>query len=87
LSGYRRYIDNDITPSTLGEMRLSDIRRAHINQFTAGLPTAGRGAVTVRRITTLLGTIFASAQKDELINANPASGADRPVLKGATLGA
>ena len=71
LSEYQRYIENDITPSPLGGMRLSDIRRAHINQFTAGLTTAGRGAVTVRRITTLLGTIFASAQKDELINAKP----------------
>jgi integrase len=85
LSGYRRYIENDITPSPLGGMRLSDIRRAHINQFTAGLTTAGRGAVTVRRITTLLGTVFASAQKDELINANPVSGADRPMLEGATV--
>jgi integrase len=85
LSGYRRYIENDITLSTLGGMRLSDIRRAHINQFTAGLTAAGRGAVTVRRITTLLGTIFASAQRDELINANPVSGADRPMLEGATV--
>jgi integrase len=85
LSGYRRYIENDITLSTLGGMRLSDIRRAHINQFTAGLTTAGRGAVTVRRTTTLLGTIFASEQKDELAIANPVSGADRPMLTGATV--
>ena len=44
------------------------------------LTKAGRGTVTVRRIVTLLGTIFASAVKDELISANPAQGADKPAL-------
>jgi hypothetical protein len=41
------------------------------------LTKASRGAVTVRRILTLLGTSFASAVRDELISANPAIGADK----------
>jgi integrase len=85
LSGYRRYIESDIAPSQLGGMRVNDARRVHVNQFTAELTTAGRGPVTVRRITTLLGTIFASAVKDELTTANPVTGADRPVLKDTTV--
>jgi integrase len=41
---------------------------------------AGRGAVTVRRILTLLGTIVATAVRDELISANPVLGADKPAV-------
>jgi hypothetical protein len=74
LSGYRRYIEADIEPSALGGMRLTDIRRYHVATFVAELTNAGRGAVTVRRILPLLGTIFASALKDELIAANPGLG-------------
>jgi integrase len=61
-------------------MKLTDIRRYHVATFAADLTKAGRGAVTVRRILTLLGTIVASAVKDELISANPALGADKPAL-------
>jgi integrase len=71
-----------MAPSRLGQMKLSDIRRHHINQFAADLTKAGRGAVTVRRILTRLSTILATAVKDELIPSNPAVGADRPVLHG-----
>jgi integrase len=61
-------------------MKLADIRRYHVATFVAELIEAGRGPVTIRRILTLLGTIFASAVKDELISANPAQGADKPAL-------
>ena len=80
VAGYERYITDDITPSALGGMRLTDIRRYHVATFAADLTKAGRGAVTVRRILTLLGTILASAVKDELISANPAIGAYKPAL-------
>jgi integrase len=80
VSGYLRYIDADITPSDLGGMKLTEIRRYHVSRFTEDLNEAGRGTVTVRRILTLLGTILASAVKDELITANPAHGADKPAL-------
>jgi integrase len=67
-------------PSRLGAMRLTDIRRRHVNQLAADLTAAGRGAVTVRRILTRLATILGTAAMDELISANPALGADRPAL-------
>jgi integrase len=80
VAGYKRYITDDIAPSALGGMKLTDIRRYHVSEFVDDLTEAGRGTVTIRRILTLLGTIFASAVKDELILANPAQGADKPAL-------
>jgi integrase len=61
-------------------MKLTDIRRYHVSEFVTNQTQAGRGAVTVRRLVTLLGTIFASAVNDDLISANPARGVDRPKL-------
>ena len=80
VAGYKRYITDDIAPSALGEIKLIDIRRYHVSQFQDDLAKAGRGAVKVRRILTLLGTIFGSAVRDELISANPALGADKPAV-------
>jgi integrase len=82
LAGYEYYVTEDIAPSALGRMRLTDIRRLNITEFVADQTKAGRGTVTVRRLVTLLGTIFASAVKDELISANPARGVDKPRLDG-----
>jgi integrase len=85
-ANYQRYVEQDIIPSKLGKMLLTDIRRhPHINAFVADLTAAGRGAVTVRRILARLSTIFASAVKDGLISGNPVVGADRPMLQDATV--
>ena len=80
VAGYEYYIRTDIEPSALGGMKLTDIRRYHISEFVAAQNEAGRGTVTVRRLVTLLGTIFASAVRDELISANPARDVDKPAL-------
>jgi integrase len=80
MAGYEYYVRSDIAPSALGRMKLTDIRRYHVQEFMADQMKAGRGTVTVRRLLTLLGTIFASAVKDELISANPGRGVDRPRL-------
>ncbi|HEX6760120.1 MAG TPA: hypothetical protein VF086_17200 [Propionibacteriaceae bacterium] len=61
----------DIAPSALGKLKLTDIRRYHVQEFVNDQTKAGRGTVTVRRLVTLLGTIFAGAVKDELISVNP----------------
>ena len=80
VAGYEFYITDDIAPSALGAMKLTDIRRYHVSEFVADQTQAGRGTVTVRRLVTLLSTIFASAVKDELIPTNPARDVDRPRL-------
>ncbi len=80
-AGYERYIRHDIAPSALGGMRLTDIRRHHVNAFAGGLTRAGRGPVTVRRILAVLQTILAAAVRDELIVGNPALGADKPTVE------
>jgi len=80
VAGYDHYVRHDIDSSALGGMKLTEIRRFHVAQFVTELSKAGRGAVTVRRIMTLLQTILNSAVRAELIGANPAQGADRPKL-------
>ena len=80
VAGYEFYIRDDIAPSALGGMKLTEIRRYHVSEFVADLTKAGRGTVTVRRLVTLLGTIFASALKDELIVSNPAREVEKPKL-------
>ena len=80
VAGYKYYIRDDIASSALGRMKLTDIRRYHVSEFVDDQTKASRGTVTVRRLVTLLGTIFASAVKDELISTNPARDVDRPRL-------
>ena len=77
-ANYVRHIRDDIIPSKLGQMKLTDIRRTHVNAFLAELIVAGRAAVTVRRILALLQTMLATAVRDEIIPTNPALGADKP---------
>jgi integrase len=77
---YQRYIQQDIVPSRLGEMRLTDIRRSHVNAWVAELSKAGRGAVTVRRALATLRMIFTQAVRDEVIPANPALMVDKPTV-------
>lgn len=73
VAGYKYYIRDDIAPSALGRMKLTDIRRYHVSEFVDDQTKAGRGTVTVRRLVTLLGTIFAGAVKDELIPHQPST--------------
>jgi integrase len=73
-------VEQDIIPSRLGEMRLTDIRRSHVNAWVADLTAAGRGAVTVRRALATLRMIFSTAVRDEIIPANPAIMIDKPAV-------
>jgi hypothetical protein len=78
---YGRYVAQDIVPSRLGEMLLTDIRRSHVNTWIADLTKAGRGAVTVRRALATLQMIFSTAVRDEIIPASPPRGSiSRPCL-------
>ena len=77
---YKRYIEDDIIPSRLGTMKLSDIRRSHIQAFVDGLAKDGRGATTVTRIIATLQSILTGAVKDELIPVNVARGVDGPTI-------
>jgi integrase len=76
---YARYVRQDIVPSKLGAMLLTDIKRAHVNAWVAEL-AATRGAVTTRRALATLQMILSAAVRDELITANPASNVDKPTV-------
>jgi integrase len=79
-STYDRYIRQDIAPSHLGGMKLTEIRRSHINQWVAELTKSGRGAVTVRRALATLQMIMSQAVRDEIISASPAQKIDKPAV-------
>lgn len=81
-ANYDRYVRQDIIPSRLGEMRLTDIRRSHVNTWVAAL-AATRGAVTVRRALATLQMILSTAVREEIIPANPARNIDKPVVPGS----
>lgn len=69
LENYTRYIEQDLAPSALGGMKLEDIRRSHVATFIDDLATAGRGAVTIRRIVAVLQGALSAAVSAELIPA------------------
>lgn len=73
IENYQRYIAQDIAPSSLGAMKLRDIRRRHINAFIDQLLESGRGAVTVRRIVAVIQGSLRAAAADEKIEDNPAT--------------
>lgn len=77
-SWYRRYIENHIKPSSLGRMKLTDIRRVHVVNFIDSLD---RGAPTVTAVAKLLTSILGTAVHDELVGSNHALGAARPKVK------
>ena len=78
LVGYQRYVERDIVPSRLGAMRLTEIRRGHVNSWIAELTNAGRGVVAVRRALAVLRMICSTAVRDELLQANPCMRVDLP---------
>jgi integrase len=78
---YARYIRNDVKPSHLGRMKLTDIRRHHINAFVDELVEAGRGATTVRRIAAVVQGSLKAAAADDLIDHNPGFGIKLPIVE------
>lgn len=78
VSNYERYIVRDIAPTPLGRMRLSEIRRFHINEFSDQLISDGRGATTVRRIAAVIQGALRAAEQEDLIESNPSTGIRLP---------
>jgi hypothetical protein len=77
---YQRYVAQDIAPSRLGGMKLTEIRRSDVNLWVADLTKSGRGAVTVRRALATLQMIMSQAVRDEIISASPAVKIDKPAV-------
>ncbi|MGH1547966.1 tyrosine-type recombinase/integrase [Leifsonia poae] len=78
---YARYIASDIKPSALGRMKLTDIRKYHVNGFVSELTAQGRGATTVRRIAAVVQGSLKAAWQDELIDHNPGAGIRLPSVQ------
>lgn len=69
---YRRYLVQDILPS-IGALKLSDLRRVHVDHFIQDLQHAKRGATTVRRIHAVLRSALTAAERLDLVNFNAAA--------------
>lgn len=78
VDNYARYIRNDIQPSELARMALTDIRRYHLNEFLNGLSASGRGPVTVRRVAAVLQGSLRAAARSHRIDHNPATELELP---------
>ena len=74
VEGVERMLRLHILPE-LGGWPLAGLRRAHIEQWAAGLPLAPSSVRTLHRT---LSSLLASAVEDERIPRNPASGARLP---------
>jgi integrase len=62
-----------------GPMPLEAVRPRHVAEYVADLSTQ-YGAATVSRDVSILHAIFATAKREELVEANPAERAERPKL-------
>ncbi|WIB68066.1 site-specific integrase [Curtobacterium sp. MCBD17_035] len=74
---YSAYVTNDIVPQ-VGALKLTDLRRHHIDALVRKLRDDGRGGVTVRRIYSTLRAALADAERLDLIASNPAANVTVP---------
>jgi integrase len=81
VDNYARYIVNDIKPTALGRLQLTEIRRHHVNAFVDDLIDAGRGATTIRRIAAVVQGSLKDAAQSDLIDSNPAAGIRLPKVE------
>lgn len=69
---YRRYVTNDIVPS-FGAVKLTELRKYHVDKMIQDLRRANRGATTVRRIHAVLSSALSAAERLDLVDFNAAS--------------
>jgi integrase len=83
--GYESYISVHIKPD-LGKMKLKDIKHSHVQGFIAGLTEKKTKfgtplkANTIRKIVTMVKSVFKSAVKNDLILRNPATELEIPTV-------
>ena len=76
---YRSYVEREIVPA-LGHVRLSELRRRHVDRFVRDMLTAGRGRTTVRRVHAVLSSALSAAERLDLVEYNAASKVALPRL-------
>jgi integrase len=81
LRGYRRALALRAYP-TLGDMRLSDIRRRDLQRLADGLMAAGQSASTVRNAIDPIRSIYRRAVRDEEVPVNPTHDLELPADDG-----
>lgn len=74
LRDYRRYVDQRINPA-LGDIRLRDLRTAHVTTMLRDLTESGMVPTSVRRVHATLRSALADALRSELVRFNAAANA------------
>ena len=74
---YRAYVDQVLIPH-LGSVRLGDLRPEHVERMISDLRKAGKGAVTIQRIHSVLRAALTGARKSRLVAFNAASDVEVP---------
>lgn len=69
---YRGYVRQDLTPG-LGHLRLSDLRRYHVQEWARRQQASGRGRITLYRSVATLSSALGSAMRAGMIPCNPAA--------------
>ncbi|MFN2494846.1 MAG: tyrosine-type recombinase/integrase [Pseudonocardiaceae bacterium] len=85
VSLYRAYLENDLIPA-IGSLPLERLSHVHVAGLISDLEAAGRGAVTVRRITATLSSAMSDAVKRRRLPHNPARFAELPKVTRAERG-
>lgn len=86
-AGYQTEVELHLVPA-LGELKVTELRTAHLEHFRDDRRKAGLAPVTVNKLLTRAGAILKLAQRRDLIAANPAKVAERVEgeVKEVTLG-
>lgn len=71
---YRNLWDKNIRNSFLGNMKICDIKNAHIRKFVFGLISEGKKKTSITTNCAILSSLFKSAVESDYIRKNPVSG-------------
>jgi integrase len=76
---YRSVRERLVDP--FGPMRLAEIRPRHVAAYITAATEDGLSPASVARDLAVLHALFKTAKRDELVESNPAEGAERPKIK------
>ena len=76
---YRRYVELDILPA-IGALKLTELRKHHVDRFIQDMRAVGRRATTIHRIYAVLRSALSAAERLDLIDTNPAAKISLPAV-------
>ncbi len=81
LKNYQGYVENYISVSCIGKMKISRIAADNVQDFVNDIASKGLSGKTVRNIVAFLDSVFAQSMRNRLIMYNPCDGVRLPKKK------